>query len=183
MKNTLLLTLSLALLVGCMSMNVKVKVKETNPRPNISIDSSDTNTSLSLSIDDAIKDSFEVSVSKAQVGLVSSDTKMTVEGWRKSLEAGFQNGFKGFFKIEKSGSDLIINITRADLSYPPTITYSASLVRKTGEVVKSTAGTASPVRSGGMQGSAGEVEMSPMAESAIEVMYEKIARDLFPKAQ
>ena len=177
MKKVLPFILLFGFLCGCISLTIP----KMNPNPNVNLPSNDKKMSLSLDIDQSIKSSF--AVTHRPPGMVPVQMEM----WRESLETGFKNGFKDYFKIEtsKSASDFTITLLRADYDIVTTavdqrgntvagtaqITYKATLNKKTGEVIKRSAKTVQAKKSGGWDLSIGE--------SAVETMYEEIAKDFF----
>ncbi len=166
---------SVLLSTGC-----ALSVKAGNPRPNVDLPESQA--SLALDLDPAIRDAF-----KAPSGdsLPPSD----VQAWRTTLERGFQNSFRSVFKAE-GGSALVLKIVEADLMLAATavddggvaaaeaqVRYKARLVDAQGNVVRRSVGTVVSKRS-----ATSRAGVTPVVESAVESMYEKIAQDLFSEA-
>ena len=182
MKKLLFLFLAFILFYGC-----ALKVTKMNPKPNISIN--ETKMKIMLEIDASIKDTFEI---PAKGGI----SKIKVVGWRESLKSGFNNGFGEYYSIveNKSEADLILEIKKADIEFSATsyiatsntsskinsvkalITYKAKLVNKTGETIGQSANTSvskNPINNSRY--------CTDAVSSAVESMYELIAKDVFEK--
>jgi len=167
MKKFLSLLLFFWVFCGCASMFIpNFEVTKFDPNPNIVLPVNDNKKSLSLNIDESIKDAF-----------VSDGGNFTasVTGFRESLETGFRNGFKDYFRIEpsKSTSDFTINLTKVECistSKMLQIAFKATLTKKNGETVKASAGR--------VEASGGK-DVTAVAKRAFELMYEQIAIDLF----
>lgn len=170
--------LSLAL-IGCAPA-----VQQANPRPNIDLEPSSE--SLALVLADAVHDAYDVPEQNG-IGMFS------VEGWRGTLAAGFDAGFRDQFAAPRAAdaSDLRIEIAEAELSLVPgdvagggmlasptvitaraSVRYKARLIAADGTVLGRSARTAeSKIKGGG--------SMTRLAESAVETMYEQIADEFF----
>lgn len=165
---------SLLLASGC-----TLSVAQGNPRPNI--DLPESKAGLKLVMDESVRNTFEV---PGRGGI----NKGEVEQWRETLARGFQNGFGTAFQTNADPSELTLQLSEVELEFAPTavashggavaaeaqIRYKARLVDAQGNVVRRSNGTVASKRS---TGRADEVTL--IAESAVESMYEKIAMDLF----
>ena len=111
-----------------------------------------------------------------------------VEGWRATLRNGYLYGFKDAFKLAADApADVTIVIDDAELEFVPTgvagsavmagtaqVRYKAKLVDKNGATLRLAAGTAAAKKSSTSRG-----EVTVLAASAIETMYEQLAQELF----
>lgn len=169
---------SLMVLTSCFRAAVRVNIVE--PQPNIDLPRSNLALGLDLG---KVPDAFEV---PEQNGV----TSVPVEGWRTSLQAGFQNGIARFFANRKP-ADFTLKFLKADLEYTPVavysqgggaaavrarVTYLAQLVDSNGQVVMRMKGQAlsrNPWTTwGGSESTAAE---------ALAQMYEEIADDSLRK--
>ncbi|WP_164017803.1 LPS assembly lipoprotein LptE [Pyxidicoccus trucidator] len=155
-----------------------LSVAAGDPRPNIDLPESQA--SLALELDPSVRDVFQV---PARSGVVPTN----VEAWRTTLDRGFKNGFRSAFRTD-GGKELVLQIVEAELELAPTavnevggaaaaeaqVRYKARLVDAQGNVLRRSTGTVASKRSTSQPG-----EITLIAESAVESMYEKIAEDLF----
>lgn len=158
-----------------------LSVAAGDPRPNVDLPESQA--SLALEMDPSVRDVFQV---PGRSGINATN----VEAWRTTLERGFKNGFRSAFKTD-GGKDLVLQIVEAELELAPTavtssggavaaeaqVRYKARLVDAQGNVVRRSTGTVTSKRS-----TSRGAEISLIAESAVETMYEKIAQDIFSNA-
>jgi hypothetical protein len=178
---------------GCVSLDPLI-IPKSNPSPNIGLSLSDNKKSISLVLDDSIKNEFEVS--HKNFGGKNRLWKMTY--YRDSLQAGFKNGFRDFFRIDppESSTDFIVEISKADFEFVPdaidgygntaavraNITFKAILKKKNGNAVKMTAATARAKKAAVFEYESGGIKMAidnKSVESVIESMYEVIAKEFF----
>jgi len=171
------------LLLGC-----SLKVNQINPKPNLFIKKSSK--TIAIVFDTSIKNNFTI---PPQNGI----EKIKVKKWKDSLTRGFKNGFSIFYKIvdDPTKSDLILLLKGTDiffepdpneynsdlffendlvLSIIPKIKFSAVLLnkqRKPLKTINETAIAKNPIT--------GEFQTSKGVKSAVESMYEKIAKKLF----
>jgi hypothetical protein len=104
-----------------------------------------------------------------------------VEGWRRTLNNGFSNGFTRYFKPapDRGAADLSLDLVRADLRFVDgraQIVYKARLLDKSGNELQVAAHTAFAKRrlSRRMIDSPEALE----ATDAVETMYEELAENL-----
>jgi len=166
-------------------------ISKADPNPNVNISSNDRKKTMLLDIDPAI-------TSKSELPMLytysNGKVQVFVEDWRESLKSGFTSGFKDFFKIEtsKSSSDLVFTLSKAEFEILPKavaaagytvtaagqITYKATLAKKTGEIIKRSAGVAESKKFKTFSGM-NDTWDPKVTASAIESMYEQIAKDFF----
>jgi hypothetical protein len=156
-----------------------VPVHALNPKPNVDLDRSDR--SLGLQLDPAVHDQFVV---HAEDGY----KPMTVEHWHETLMNGFANGYGEAFTLAKGPSQgLVLEIaeaepemTRAAVNADSSAAATAvqihfkARLRSANAVVCRSHGTVSSKKAVGMAW-----EIPNAVSSAIETMYEAIARDCF----
>src|SRR5437762_663511 len=106
-----------------------VSVMKGDPHPNVAF-VSPPGKSLSLRIAPDVPDKFTVPPRNGvrDVG---------VNAWRETLAAAFRNGFGKYFTIAKEGepSDLVFEISRADLEFSPTAVSRGSVSGVQGQVI------------------------------------------------
>ena len=180
--------------LGCGTLQPLI-IPQIDSRPNVSMKFSEKKKSISIVMSDEIRNEFEVS-HKFFWGGRDRLWKMTC--YRDSLQTGFQNAFRDFFKIvpQGSSSDLIVEIVRADFKFVPdvvdatgnvvlvrpTIEYRAVLKKKNGEPVRMSAATALSKVPSEFNFESGGIVMTidpASVKSVIESMYEVMAKDLF----
>ena len=176
MKKILIVISTMIILQGC-----SLKVIQMDPTPNININESDK--SIALVLNERIKEKFEISENR---GI----KKAEVEGWRKSLRAGFNNAFSDYYSINEdaNNADLVLILKRADIEFSPTsvatnvgvtslethITFNSQLKNNKGKVIERLAKTANS------KGSITDPShVTDNVETAVESMYELIAEDMF----
>jgi hypothetical protein len=182
MKKTFLVFVCLLLLSACGGMRY-IYTGELNPTPNIDIEP--IKERIFLEFDESIKDTFWE---------YHSDLKpLEVSSWLASLQNGFNNAFKEFNIVHsKNQAQLILKmydanptrtiltVSQSDVKFLNTvlvgcqITYKVRLLNARGEILKRASGTANAKRSGTLK-----YENDQIMASAIESMYETIAKDFF----
>lgn len=143
-------------LAGCSSVQ---RVGEVKAHPSLKLPKSSQ--TIALRLGPAVKDTY-------------TSGQLEVSTWKDSLTTAFATGFADVFTISFGQSDLLLEVQEAELKpgpQHPTIDYQAQLFDGTGKPVASAKGTASP-----------KADCSSMAcapGSAVEVMYEQIAEQVF----
>lgn len=179
--------------LGCGSLQPLI-IPKTDPSPNVSMKLSEKKRSVSIVLADGILNEFEVS----HKFFGGRDRVWKMTSYRDSLQAGFQNGFKDYFKIVPQGSpsDLIVEISRADFRFVidtvngfgeavlvrPNIEYRAVLKKRNGEPVKISAATVMSKITSEFNYESGGIIMTIDPESiksVIESMYEVMSKDMF----
>ena len=172
-----------------------MKVTELNPKPNIAINNHKEKIFLLID-ENNIQDDF---VAPAQNGT----PKTKISKWHTSLIKGFNNGFGEFFTIvdDPSQADFILKLSKMDMewmaasyktvvsgggglsnqsstspnSFRAQITFKAQLINNhDGEIMKQCAATAVAKKV-----ATRSKEVNPATASALESVYEIIAKDLF----
>jgi hypothetical protein len=152
-----------------------------NPRPNIALNQAATRT-ISMRVAPEVQREFSI---PERDGLPSAD----IHEWRDTLYTGFCNGFHEYFKVIPGNekSDLVLKISRTDvvLAYwvagggvRTQITYKALLLDENGQTLGVSANTVTSKTAFHTVESA-----TDSVTSAVESMYESIARDLFMKKE
>jgi hypothetical protein len=170
------------LVLSCVVVLAGCAVNAASPHPNIDFPQRSSK-SISLLLADSIPDSQSLGAHDQIVGVQIND-------WHKTLTQGFQNGFgPGFTPKPSAATDLTVKLNRADLRFVPVggtgntliivaqITYDAQLVDKSGAVMKTSART---VNAKAPMTQAIGMNTTGNASSAVEAMYEGMAKDLFP---
>lgn len=153
-------------------------ITQGDPRPNIALQQQMK--TLKLSIGSTVPDSFMI-----------PGSNFAVQGWHGTLRKGFRNGFMGAYALVQGdgGVDQLLTLDLAELGtaacvetnlvacvlvrYQATLTDSAGATRRT-------AGSAES-RYRSRDGSSQPVDIARAnVDSAIETMYERIAKELFP---
>ena len=168
----------LPLLLVLVSMSAcSLKIRAGNPRPNIAIVPRDT--TMALVIADRVADTFVI---PQQNGIMGG----SVQGWHTTLRSGFGNGFNDVFRLSEGPADTTMSIDVAELEFVPAavsgyygviavnaqVRFKATVTQ--GGVKRRIAGTAVSKKS-----IANAAEATAGTVSAVESMYEAIARELF----
>lgn len=157
----------------------KTDIYQLNPRPNLTIEESTQTIAIELS--NKIEDTIE-----------NKDAKTTMTGWRGTLQRGFRNGFKGYFKVVENPkeAELVLKILRCDLKIwfgdpGHQIIYQSKLVNSNGETVGMSANTIThklPIivqSQRSIPDTIYHLLADDMTKSSVEVMYETISKDIF----
>jgi hypothetical protein len=162
----------------CVSGCIVDTIAESNPRPNTPFTAAEPQ-SLALILDSAIANDFSIP-SKSHPD--DPEWGMPVVGWRRTLTAGFRNGFAAYFKpAPVSGpADLSLNLVRADLGFSggrAQIVYKAQLLDASGRTLAVTSGTAIS-KTVVTRWADGLLPESTCASDAVETLYEELATNL-----
>ncbi len=166
------LIVALISLAGC-----SLKIHAGNPRPNIAIATRDS--TMALVIADQVANDFAF---RQQNGIMGG----SVQGWHTTLRAGFSNGFSDAFQLREAPAETTMSIDVAELEFVPAavsgyygvvavvaqVRFKATVTQ--GGVKRRVAGTAVSKKS-----IASRNEVTAGTVSAVESMYEAIARELF----
>lgn len=168
----------LSLLLVLLSTSAcSLKILAGNPRPNIAAVPRDS--TMALVISSQVADAFAI---PQQNGIMGG----RVQGWHTTLRAGFGNGFNDVFRLTEAPAETTMTIDEAELEFVPAavsgyygvvavtaqVRFKATVTQ--GGVKRRVAGTAVSKKS-----IASRNEATAGTVSAVESMYEAIARELF----
>jgi hypothetical protein len=149
-------------------------VPRLNPKPNIALVARPS--SLAIAFSPAVEDHFSDAV---------GNYTMNVQSWHASLEAGFHNGFQKAFPAKPGPSPdwtLVIDKARLEIGdfdhSEARIQYAVTLTGRDGTVRRASGVASRPAPLSG--GYTSDILDEDIAE-AIAVMYEQIAKELFPE--
>ncbi len=189
LKGASLVLAALGAIVYQGAMGCGVAVEIANPRPNI--DLKESHQVLNLRLSSKIPNDFDMPT----INLMYTPH---VSGWRSSLKRGFRNGFGEYFDLSPDARpDLVLEITEALPEIVMTqnatgytaggvyhstgqaagnaqIRYRARLLDAQGRVLKKSFGTVPSKRT-----FTNIFEGTAVVESAVETLYEAVARDCF----
>lgn len=156
---------------------------ETWPTPNLAL-KDEKPKSIELSMGNGVQDSY--------IHLRRNGFKKTiVSSWKASLKNGFVSAFRESFSIhsESLDSDFALKLNRAELEIIPAesgngmsamITFNAVLLDSNGKEISQMASTAYSKKSAVLFFySANSSRAMEITNSAVESMYEMIAKEMF----
>jgi hypothetical protein len=179
MKQLSILSL-LILFYGC-SMTIKV----LNPTPNVNIP--ETKSKIYLSFDGKVADHMEPVTINGRIWCHILD-------WHKTLQNAFNNSIGEYTKVteNKEDADYVLEIKKTEIDYETVsyvsngiyttsssyvihLTYNASLYNKAGEKIATSTHTTFSKKNF----MSGTINFTNGVQSAIESMFELIAKDIF----